>query len=551
MNGDGYDDLIVGAPYADPHGSNSGASYVVFGGAFGGTVITDGTAAAEVLIGGALADVLTGGGGADVFQGGAGDDRLIVSDLTFRVADGGSGTDTLALDGAALVLDLTTALAAGRLGGIERIDLTGSGANTLRIDSAAILGGVGAASDGKHVLTVLGNAGDGVLFAEAGWTKTGFFDEGGTLFDRWELGTAIVDIQRDVSAGVALTGGPGADVLDGSEGDDLLYGLDGNDKLVGGAGADLMVGGTGNDTYLVEDAGEVVVEAADEGIDRVRTTLASYTLDAHVEYLRFTGSGGFSGTGNELGNSLMGGAGDDVLYGLDGNDKLVGGAGADLMVGGAGNDTYLVENAGDAVVEAVGEGIDKVETTLSSYTLGAHVENLKFTGSGGFSGTGNELGKSLVGGAGVDTLDGGAGKDALSGGAGNDVLIGGWGADRLAGGAGADIFLFRDAADSTRGARDTIIDFTVGTDRIDLTQMAGEGLHTLQTVTSVPATIDAHSLVAFVLSNGNTLLYVNDTDAAQTTRSASMEILLKGVTTLGDADIDYISIPSGIDHLLV
>ena len=642
VNGDGYDDLIVGAPYADPHGSNSGASYVVFGGAFGGTVITDGTAAAEVLIGGALDDVLTGGGGADVFQGGAGDDQLIVSDLTFHLADGGTGTDTLALDGAALVLDLTTAMAAGRLGGIERIDLTGSGANTLRIDSAAILGGVGAASDGKHVLTVLGNAGDGVLFAEAGWTKTGFFDEGGTLFDRWELGTAIVDIQRDVSAGVALTGGPGADVLDGSEGDDLLYGLDGNDKLVGGAGADLMVGGTGNDTYLVEDAGDVVVEAADEGIDRVRTTLASYTLDAHVEYLRFTGSGGFSGTGNELGNSLMGGAGDDVLYGLDGNDKLVGGAGADLMVGGAGNDTYLVENAGDAVVEAVGEGIDKVETTLSSYTLGAHVENLKFTGSGGFggtgnelgnslvggagddmlyglagndklvggagadlmvgetgndtyvvenagdvvveaadegidwvettlssytlgahvenlkftgsggfSGTGNELGNSLVGGAGDDTLDGGAGKDALSGGAGNDVLIGGWGADKLAGGAGADIFLFRDAADSTRGARDTIIDFTVGTDRIDLTQMAGEGLHTLQTVTSVPATIDAHSLVAFVLSNGNTLLYVNDTDAAQTTRSASMEILLKGVTTLGDADIDYISIPSGIDHLLV
>ena len=331
----------------------------------------------------------------------------------------------------------------------------------------------------------------------------------------------------------------------------MLYGLDGNDKLVGGAGADLMVGGAGNDTYLVENAGDAVVEAVGEGIDKVETTLSSYTLGAHVENLKFTGSGGFSGTGNELGNSLVGGAGDDMLYGLAGNDKLVGGAGADLMVGETGNDTYVVENAGDVVVEAADEGIDWVETTLSSYTLGAHVENLKFTGSGGFSGTGNELGNSLVGGAGVDTLDGGAGKDALSGGAGNDVLIGGWGADRLAGGAGADIFLFRDAADSTRGARDTIIDFTVGTDRIDLTQMAGEGLHTLQTVTSVPATIDAHSLVAFVLSNGNTLLYVNDTDAAQTTRSASMEILLKGVTTLGDADIDYISIPSGIDHLLV
>ena len=53
VNGDGYDDLIIGAERAMPNGLNSGAAYVVFGGAFGGTVTTTGTAAAEMLIGGA------------------------------------------------------------------------------------------------------------------------------------------------------------------------------------------------------------------------------------------------------------------------------------------------------------------------------------------------------------------------------------------------------------------------------------------------------------------------------------------------------------------
>ena len=35
VNGDGFDDLIVGAPCADPNGAYAGASYVVFGKAAG------------------------------------------------------------------------------------------------------------------------------------------------------------------------------------------------------------------------------------------------------------------------------------------------------------------------------------------------------------------------------------------------------------------------------------------------------------------------------------------------------------------------------------
>ena len=51
------------------------------------------------------------------------------------------------------------------------------------------------------------------------------------------------------------------------------------------------------------------------------------------------------------GQRSRGRAGDDFLYGRDGADHLDGGAGADAMDGGDGDDTYVVDNAGDTVVE--------------------------------------------------------------------------------------------------------------------------------------------------------------------------------------------------------
>jgi serralysin len=84
---------------------------------------------------------------------------------------------------------------------------------------------------------------------------------------------------------------------------------------------------------------------------------------------------------------------------------------------------YVVDNAGDVVSENASEGTDTVKTTLLSYTLGANVENLIFTGSGSFAGIGNVLSNSIVGGAGNDTLEGKAGADTMAGGAGNDTYV--------------------------------------------------------------------------------------------------------------------------------
>lgn len=185
------------------------------------------------------------------------------------------------------------------------------------------------------------------------------------------------------------------------------------------------------------------------------------------------------------------------------------------MRGGIGDDIYIADNADDYVEEKSGEGTDLVKASVDS-TLGAHVENLKLTGTASIDGAGNELtntitgnavsnrlsggagddkllgndgddalfggsgndvlaggngGDALYGGSGDDRLYGGAGSDALSGGSGRDALYGGAGRDKLSGGGGADMFIFTSLKDSTVAAagRDTIFDFSRKEgDRIDL-----------------------------------------------------------------------------------
>jgi microcystin-dependent protein/Ca2+-binding RTX toxin-like protein len=251
--------------------------------------------------------------------------------------------------------------------------------------------------------------------------------------------------------GDTLTGDGNANIIYGRGGNDLLSGGAGNDYIDGGTGADAMDGGDGDDIFIVDDIGDTVTEAANQGIDLIRSTAAAFTLSANVENLIYLGSGAFTGTGNALNNVLTGGSGNDVLNG---------GAGNDTMSGGTGNDVYVVDSSGDVVSEAGGNGIDRVEASISSYTLPTGVENLEYTGGGAFNGTGNILANSIVGGAGTDTLSGldgddtlggEAGSDTLDGGNGNDRLIGGTGADTLNGGAGDDILVVDQTGDIANG----------------------------------------------------------------------------------------------------
>ena len=223
-------------------------------------------------------------------------------------------------------------------------------------------------------------------------------------------GTSGDDNLRGTGAGDSIAGGLGNDTIDGAAGNDTIDGGAGNDTLYGETGADTLVGGDGNDTldggtegdsmsggvgddiYLVDNAGDVVIESPSEGYDVVRSRV-SMTLPTNVEQLQLEGYDNIDATGNDDANAIFGNeainhivglAGDDelrgggsadLIEGGSGDDLLDGGSDADTLAGGLGDDTYLVDQSDDVVQESFNEGIDTVLAS-ASYVLSANVEHL-------------------------------------------------------------------------------------------------------------------------------------------------------------------------------
>ena len=594
VNGDGFDDLLIGADRGDPHeDSDAGESYVVFGGNFTGGAETQvgtsvanlltanlGAGAKDVLIGQQGNDTLVSDGGADVLYGGEGGDTLAIVSTAFQRVAGGSGTDTLRLDGSGLTLNLT-ALADNWLTDIEVIDLTGSGDNTLTLNRLEVLN----LSSTSNTLIVRHNSGDTVNRG-TGWVQIANETVGSDTFAVFTQGAATLKVQAasspimiavtagqlridDISGGavdvlVTFDAGSSEFVIAARSGGLVTHefrvlsasvtaGLhaslgEGNDKLdlsainlestvLAGAGNDFVTSGVGRDS-LVGDDGDDTLNAGG-GIDTVLAGAGRDFVTGGAGIDSISGGDGFdtvfSGTGNDtidggLGNdSLNGQDGNDLILGGDGNDRLTGAAGNDVLDGGLNDDTLK----GDA-------GTDMLFGRDGADLLVGGTENDRLEGEAGADRMRGETGlDTLLGGTEADNLSGGADNDLLDGGNGNDSLLGDFGNDTVLGGAGDDLVRGFEGVDVIDGGAGTNDRYSEEGETDYL--VVGLQISSVLFGTDTPLNVERLLLSGGV---GNNLI-----DA----RQSSVKVILNGLggndTLLGSAFIDNIFGGDGDDLL--
>ena len=355
----------------------------------------DGTPQTNTIDTGAGDDYIVSGSGNDFIAGGAGTDTVYENEdsSNFTIVQDGSGgyflTDTF-LDNGNLGTDHLTGIESVKFND-QTVDLPvyGGGANDVLTGGNgddSIFGNGGNDKlfglDGNDVIN--GGTGNDTIDGGSGNDTASYFDA--TVGVRVNL--SLTGSQNTGSAGgfdklisiENLIGSAFTDTLIGNDADNVLTGLAGNDKLDGRGGADTMIGGLGNDVYYVDNSGDVVIENAGEGTLDVVKAKVSFTLSANIEKLILDGTDDIDGTGNDLANTIVGNAGNNHLFGIDGKDLIVagagddtisGGLGADILTGGTGADHFLfdvLETAAnkDTIKDFTG-GVDKIEIDRSAF----------------------------------------------------------------------------------------------------------------------------------------------------------------------------------------
>ncbi|WP_280109888.1 calcium-binding protein, partial [Azospirillum sp. B506] len=465
LRGGGGNDTLIGGAGADSLSGGAGidtADYSASGAAVsvnlatgighGGDAEGDRLDGVENLIGTGFADSLTGDGaanyldgrgGADSLSGGAGDDTLRVLDDGFASLDGGSGFDTLRFEGERLVV---TGADAGGVHGIEMIDLTHPGRQTLILNEQGILADTGGAP-----LYVTGDRNDLVTFKESGWKRGGTETVGSVLYNLYSRGSTTVHVQD----GVRMFGDL---VVTGTAGDDVL-------TAPSGAGHVVVFGEGGNDTVRLGS-----------GFRHEIAHLVRIDDDLHILFDAQGGPAGEDGYARDR-ITIMGhfaangaaGAGEGSVRQIQFADGVVWPVwGGDLLLGSTGDDTVAIEPGfashslhADAGVNVIRFGADVTADDLRLSRKGDDLE-IRIAGTDRSLLLFNHFSAEALAGAG----NGGVEAIELADGTrwrvrGNDIRIGSSGDDRvvfgldggqtiLYGSAGADSIAFATTIDPDR-----------------------------------------------------------------------------------------------------
>ncbi|HEY5900342.1 MAG TPA: calcium-binding protein, partial [Burkholderiales bacterium] len=322
---------------------------------FGGSDFLAGNDGADSIVGGAGNDTIFGDSGNDWLEGSAGNDTM----------SGGSGQDSYAFhESGATNADLVTNFDSNW----DKIQLDAAGFSAIGASGRFASGDVrffaGAGATGGHDADdrIIYNTSTGQLFYDADGSGAGTAQLIATFQGAPTITAADLNVFGTATpppppppppSGSTINGTDGNDSLLGTSGNDTINGFGGNDTIDGAAGADSMVGGDGDDVYFVDNAGDLVVEAQNAGIDEVRSTLPSYTLPAWVNNLLLPNGTALNGFGNDIEN---------LIQGNDSSNRLEGGAGNDTIFGFndlhtslyPGNDTVIVGECNDSLVTLYG-----------------------------------------------------------------------------------------------------------------------------------------------------------------------------------------------------
>lgn len=258
VNGDGIDDIIVGARLAESNllNSTAGQSYIIFGrdGGFAPSLNSsslDGT-------NGFVFNGISGGDLSGRSVSGAGD---VNNDGIDDIIIGATGADPNGNSQAGQSYVVFGVLS-NEINGTRNSEFIGG---TLATEVIRGLAGDDTINGGRGNDTLFGNAGSDLLRGNIDRDRLIGGAGNDTLFGNSEEDILVGNVGDD-----RLIGGTGDDNLIGSLGKDTLVGNIGNDRLAGGDDRDILIGGDGDDALIGGNGDDIFVIANNSGRDIIK-----------------------------------------------------------------------------------------------------------------------------------------------------------------------------------------------------------------------------------------------------------------------------------------